>query len=275
MKKDREQFFQEIARYYDGQREDINLLLAQKDKIVHHHSGLCKSDSTFPEMTEEELISELHRQETALTLRGVEYLGVLKPEMKGLDAGCGRGGSSFLINRLYGCSMEGISLSSYQVGFADQIARELGVSDEVKFHEVNMLALPFEDNSFDFIWACESTEHIPNLEEMFLEFRRVAKPDSRLVIIGGCGNPEHPEGPEFIKGINEWYHILIHSPLEYLDSAKKTGWKLIANINLTPETIPYWHLRERSIHKTGVERFVGGYESGAGEYRLFSFKLRK
>lgn len=275
MKKDREQFFQEVARYYDGQREDINLLLAEKDKVVHHHSGICKPNSTFPEMSEEELIGELHRQETTLTLQGVEYLGVLRPEMKGLDAGCGRGGSSFLINRLYGCSVEGVSLSSYQVEFANQIGQELGVSDNVKFHEANMLELPFEHNSFDFIWACESTEHIPNLEEMFSEFRRVAKSGARLVIIGGCGNPEHPEGPEFIKGINEWYHILIHSPSEYLVAAEKTGWELIANVDLTPETIPYWHLRERSLHKTGVEKFVKCYESGAGEYRLFAFELVK
>ncbi|MFZ5932948.1 MAG: methyltransferase domain-containing protein [Patescibacteria group bacterium] len=268
MKKDREQFYQEVARYYDGQREDINLILATKDKIVHHHSGICEPSSIFPDMSEEELLAELHKQETALTLRGLEYLGVLGPEMTGLDAGCGRGGSSLLVNKLHGCFMKGVSLSSYQVKFANRIAMELGVSEKVKFYEENLLKLPFGQDNFDFIWACESTEHVPDLEEMFLEFRRVAKANARLIIIAGCGNPDHPEGAEFIKGINEWYHILIHSPSEYTAAAEKTGWKLIANVDLTPETIPYWHLRERSVLKTGVEKFVKGYESGAGEYRL-------
>jgi geranyl diphosphate 2-C-methyltransferase len=275
MKKDRKGYFEDVGQYYNTHKEDLNFLLGEKDKIVHHHSGICKPNSVFPEMDEEQLLSILHKQETALTLRGIEQLGYLSPEMTGLDAGCGRGGSSFLINKLYGSKLCGVSLSSYQVDFANKTARELGVSDKVSFYQANMLQLPFDNKVFNFIWACESTEHIPNLSIMFTEFARVAKEGAKLVIIGGCSNPENPRAPELIKGINEWYHMLIHPTQEYLVAAQNTGWKPESNIDLTQETIPYWHLRERSTHKTGVERFVEGYECGAGEYRLFSFNLPK
>ncbi len=273
MNKDRKKYFQEVGEYYNGQRRDINFFLGERDKIVHHHSGICDPQVMFPEISQDQLLTVLHDQETALTMRGIEYLGTLTPEMVGLDAGCGRGGSSFLINKLHGCLMKGVSLSSYQVGFASVTARELGIADRVEFHEANMLQLPFGDRAFDFVWACESTEHIPDLKVMLGEFARVARKGAKLVVIAGCSNPANPKAAEFIEGINEWYHMLIHPTQEYLDAAEATGWNLEANIDLTPETIPYWHLRQRSVHKTGVEKFVEGYECGAGEYRLFSFKL--
>lgn len=273
MSKDNKDYYNDVGEYYNRHKEDLNLLLAEKDKIVHHHSGICTPNSSFPEMTEEVLLSTLHEQETALTLRGIEQLNHSAPGTVGLDAGCGRGGSSFLINKIFGSRMTGVSLSSYQIGFANKTSEELGVSEKVRFQQANMLQLHFKDESFDFIWACESTEHIPDLNTMFAEFARVSKKEAELVIISGCSNPENPQAPELIKGINEWYHMQIHPTQEYLEAAQNNGWGLKSNIDLTQETIPYWHLRERSTHKTGVEKFVEGYECGAGEYRLFSFAI--
>ncbi len=264
-------FFKTVAEYYDGQQEDINLLLAAEDGIVHHHSGLTEPGAVFPAMTEEELLRELHQQENALTERGIRHLRNLTAGMRGLDAGCGRGGSSILINQRFGCRLDGVTLSPYQADFANKLVQEMGV-DELRFHQANMMALPFKDNCFDFVWAVESTEHAPDLGEMFAEFGRVAKPGAKLVIITGCGNPEHPEGQRFIEAINEWYRIQIHPAQEYLDAAQRTGWELIESEDLTPETIPYWDLRTRSNHRTGVEKFNAAYKSGAGEYRLFSFQ---
>lgn len=273
MDRDRKEYYRDVGGYYNNHQEDLNLLLGKNDKVIHHHSGICDPATVFPRMNEEELLLTLHNQETALSLKGIGFLETLTPEMRGLDAGCGRGGSSVLINKIHNCTMEGVSLSDYQVKFANRIANELNISDKIRFYLANMLELPFKDSVFDFIWACESTEHIPNLSIMFTEFARVAKEGTRLVIIGGCSNPENPRAPELIKGINEWYHMLIHPTQEYLMAAQNSGWKLESNIDLTQETIPYWHLRKRSTHKTGVERFVEGYECGAGEYRLFSFSL--
>lgn len=271
----KQDYYQDVGNYYNAHKEDLNLLLSKEDKIVHHHSGICPPGATFPAMPEDELLLTLHQQETALTLRGIEYLAQPTPESKILDAGCGRGGSSFVINGLYGSQMEGVSLSSYQVGFANKTAEALNLSDKVHFHQANMLELPFAHDYFDFIWACESTEHVPDLDVMLIEFARVAKNDAKLVIIAGCSNPDNEHSAEFIEGINKWYHMLIHPTGNYLSAAERAKWKLTANVNLTSETIPYWHLREKSVHKTGVEKFVEGYESGAGEYRLFGFELIK
>lgn len=265
-------FFREIGGYYDSKRKDLNLLLGAKDKIVHHHSGICPPESTFPEMSEEELLVELHHQENELTLRGIQYLGEIRPEMRGLDAGCGRGGSSFMLHQKFRCEIAGITLSLHQAEFASGIAKKFGVEDQVRFYQANMLETPFGSGSFDFIWACESTEHAPDLAQMLNEFSRIAKDGGNLVIITGCGNPNHPEGPRYIKAINDWYHIRIHAPSEYIELANQHGWELFDDVNLTPETIPYWDLRANSQHKTGVEELRSGYKSGALEYHLFSYR---
>jgi geranyl diphosphate 2-C-methyltransferase len=194
--------------------------------------------------------------------------------MHGLDAGCGRGGSSFIINRQFGCKIEGITLSEHQAKFASKIAKEFKVENSVRFHRANMLDLPFPPFTFDFIWACESTEHIPDLERMLKEFNRVGKKDCKLIIIAGCANPKHPKGRKFIEVINEWYHMCIHTTEEYLKLADKQGWQLERNLDLTPETIPYWDLRGKSRYKTGVEKLNWAYKVGAGEYRLFTFQKR-
>jgi len=267
-------YFEEIASYYDPQSVEgnINHELAKDDMIFHHHSGICQPDETFPELSETDLIKLLHEQENALTRRGMEFFDQISPEMTGFDAGCGRGGSSIMFAKTYSCKMFGVTLSYKQAVFANDASNRLGLQDWIGFTQANMLKTPFAPNKFDFIWACESTEHVPDLNDMFLEFNRVARKESKLVIIAACGVPKHPNGPEYIKLANDWYHMRVHSRAEYLESAKNNDWKLTDDINLTQETIPYWDLRTRSQYKTGVEKLSEGYKIGAGEYRLYSFK---
>lgn len=272
--KENRSYFQEIGNYYDPQATEgnINNELAKEDMIFHHHSGICQPNELFPELSELDLIKLLHAQENALTKRGMEFLDEISPEMTGFDAGCGRGGSSIMFAKTYNNKMFGVTLSYKQANFANYASSKLGLQNLVGFTQANMLETPFDSNKFDFIWACESTEHIPDLNDMFSEFDRVAKQKSKLVIIAACGVPEHPKGPEYIKLANDWYHMRVHSRKEYLESAKRNNWQLTNDVDLTQETIPYWDLRTRSQYKTGVEKLSEGYKIGAGEYRLYSFK---
>ena len=45
MKTDRKNYFIDVGQYYDKHKEDLNLILGEKDKIVHHHSGICAPGS--------------------------------------------------------------------------------------------------------------------------------------------------------------------------------------------------------------------------------------
>jgi ubiquinone/menaquinone biosynthesis C-methylase UbiE len=76
-----------------------------------------------------------------------------------------------------------IVVFSYLVKKSQQISllKLHNISSDVRFSQGNILALNVEENTYDFIWACESTEHVirEDLDLMFREFRRVAKPAAR------------------------------------------------------------------------------------------------
>lgn len=268
------EFTRTVARYYDSKRKDFNFLLAQNDGLLHHHNGICAPETTFsPNMTEEEILQTLHQQENALVEFGMQFLGDVKPSMLGLDAGCGRGGSTFMIHKKFGVRLVGVNISPYQVKFAHDQAERLGVAGDIKFILGDLLAIPVEDGSFDFILACESTEHIPNLPKLFSEFSRVARPDCKLLIIAWCVNSDHAEALIIAEKLNTAYVASVHSRNEYLEGGSINGWELVEAVDLTPRTIPYWCLRERSVNKPGTESFMSyGFKSGALEYHLFKYQ---
>ena len=57
----------------------------------------------------------------------------IKPGMKVLDIGCGWGGLALYLHRHYGVEVLGVALAPDQIEFCNERARELGVSDKVKF----------------------------------------------------------------------------------------------------------------------------------------------
>lgn len=57
--------------------------------------------------------------------------------------------------------MTGITLSPKQVRRATELAKSQNI-DNVEFKVMDALAMSFDDNSFDYVWACESGEHMPD-----------------------------------------------------------------------------------------------------------------
>ena len=265
-----------IAQLYDRKKEDLNFVLSRSDGLVHHHNGICNPDITFPDnLSQEEIQSLLHQQETDLANFGVGYFDGIDSSMLGLDAGSGRGGSAILINQRFGCSVKGLNLSEYQVEFASKLVKRIGIDRKVSFYLGDMCDTKLESNSVDFIWACESTEHVDGLSKMFNEFYRITKPGSQLVIIAWCkGVVESTE--DIIKRVNHAYVTNVHPVHEYEQTAKDSGWQLKDKVDLRSQTAAYWRFRKRSTVQSGTESFMSeGFTSGAIEYYLLKFKRRQ
>ena len=49
-------------------------------------------------------------------------------------------------------------------------------------HDLNKLPYPFDDNTFDFIYASYSLEHLDNPLRVMEEMHRIAKPNARIVV---------------------------------------------------------------------------------------------
>ena len=79
---------------------------------------------------------------------------------KVLDAGCGLGNTSLWLAQHRKAKVTGITLVQKQVDTAYSLAKKQQIVGAI-FLVADYLKTPFEDNSFDVVWACESLCHSP------------------------------------------------------------------------------------------------------------------
>ncbi|GAA3214193.1 geranyl diphosphate 2-C-methyltransferase [Actinocorallia longicatena] len=263
---------QSVARYWNAERNPVNLALGDVDGIYHHHYGIGEPDWSVlegPEDTRERrMIEELHRLETAQAELLLDNLGPIPPGGRLLDAGCGRGGSSIMANLKFGCRVDGISISEEQVRFANEQAGRRGVADQVSFSFRNMLDTGFEAGGFDGIWNNESTMYV-NLDQLFAAHSRLLKPGGRYVCVTGCYNDVYGLPSQAVSKINSHYICDIHPRSQYFAAMAAHNLVPINVIDLTAATIPYWRLRAQSNLVTGIEdAFLEAYGDGSFHYLL-------
>ena len=263
----------EVARYWDSHTNDpVNLELGRVDDIYHHHYGLGEPDLTVleaPDSVRDQLIiKELHRLETAQADVLLDHLAPIGPEDRVLDAGSGRGGTSIMANARFGCQVDGVTISQYQETFANEQATIRGVSDRVRFHLRNMLDTQMPDGSLQGIWTNETTMYV-DLFDLYREFHRLLHRGGRYVCITGCYNDVLGAKSPAVAYIDQHYTCSVHARSTYMKAL--AGNDLIPNkvLDLTPQTIPYWELRQQSSVRTGIEDyFLSAYRDGSFQYLL-------
>ncbi|MCY1054799.1 methyltransferase domain-containing protein [Nannocystis sp. SCPEA4] len=269
----RSEYQKSVANYWNtNQNDPVNLLLGHVDGYYHHHYGIGPVNWSVleePEATrDDKVIRELHRLEHAQALYLLDRLGPIKPEGRLLDAGSGRGGTSLMAHERFGCRVDGVSISEYQVGFANEQAAKRGFSDKLKYHFRNMLDTGFETGSVDAIWTNETTMYV-DLFKLYGEFSRLLKDGGRYVCITGCYNDITGGRSRAVSEIDAKYICNIHPRSEYFKAMAANNLVPIEVTDLTPDTIPYWELRARSSVATGVEDpFLRAYKEGSFHYLL-------
>jgi ubiquinone/menaquinone biosynthesis C-methylase UbiE len=105
---------------------------------------------------------------------------------RGLDAGCGIGLQVPLLAEAVGSSghVTGLDLLPEFLVEAERIAEESGLSGQVSFQQGDVNKLPFDDDSFDWIWSSDCVgygfeEPLPLVKEL----ARVVKPGGRVAIL--------------------------------------------------------------------------------------------
>jgi geranyl diphosphate 2-C-methyltransferase len=263
-----------VADYWNVERNPVNLRLGEVDGLYHHHFGIGDVDWSVlespEEFREERVIGELHRLESAQTDFLIGHLGALGAGDRVLDAGSGRGGSSFAVNLRFGCQVDGVSISQAQVAFANEQAARRGVSEKVRFHFSNMLDTGFETGAFRAIWNNESTMYV-ELALLFAECSRLLRRGGRYVCVTGCYNDAYGLPSKAVSEINAHYICDIHPRSTYFRELAANRLVPVNVVDLTAATIPYWELRARSTLATGIEQaFLDAYTSGSFQYLLIA-----
>ncbi|MEU0506071.1 geranyl diphosphate 2-C-methyltransferase [Nocardia sp. NPDC005998] len=265
-----------VAEYWNNNPNDdrVNVKLGEVDGLFHHHYGIGEPDQAAlagpADTREERIVRELHRLETAQATLLLDHLGDIRPGDRLLDGGSGRGGTSFMAGQRFGCQVDGVTISEYQVGFAKGQAAHRGVADRVRFHFRNMLDTGFDTGSMRGIWTNETTMYV-DLAELFGEFSRLLEPGGRYVCITGCSNDVSGGRSSSVSWIDAHYGCMIHPRSEYFRAMADHNLVPINVIDLTAATIPYWELRTESELATGVEKpFLTAYREGSFQYLLIA-----
>jgi geranyl diphosphate 2-C-methyltransferase len=263
-----------VATYWNNEKNPVNLRLGEVDGLYHHHYGIGDYDPAVldsPTGTRDQaIINEMHRLETAQADVLLSHLGDVGPGDRLMDAGSGRGGTSFMAHQRFGCRVDGVSISESQVEFANDQARQRDMANQVRFHFRNMLDTTFETGSMRGIWNNESTMYV-DLNQLFAEYARLLGHGGRYVCITGCYNDVTGGRSRAVSQIDQHYICNIHSRGEYFAELAANGFVPINVVDLTAATIPYWELRAQSSVATGIEdAFLTAYREGSFHYLLIS-----
>lgn len=191
-----------------------------------------------------------------------------------LDCGCGIGGSALELATRFQAQVVGITLSPVQAKRATERAEAAGLASETapcaRFKVADALAMPFADQSFDFVWSMESGEHMPDKVGFLRECYRVLKPGGRLLMATWCHRPTNSlAGP--LTGLEQrqldWIYQVYGLPYvvsldDYQTIAQDCGFQAIQTADWSQAVAPFWD--EVIGSALSVEAIAGLIQAGLG-----------
>ncbi len=165
----------------------------------------------------------------------------IQPTDHVLDAGCGIGGSSIWLAKHIGCRATGITVSAEQVRHARRNAERHGVADRVHFEVADFLKTPFPDESFDVVWAVESSCYAVDKRDFFREAYRLLKEGGTLIACDGYATRrdfDEEEWQAVMDCLNGWAVPNLASVEEFQAGLEECGFRNVQVTEATQETLP-------------------------------------
>jgi tocopherol O-methyltransferase len=182
-----------------------------------------------------------HSQALLNKNRILHQIAGIKPEDRVLDAGCGIGGSSIWLAKNAGCKAAGITVSAQQVEHAKRNAQRHGVADRVDFQVADFCHTPFPDESFDVVWAIESSCYATDKRDFFREAYRVLKKGGTLVACDGYATRREFNDEEWqwvMDCLNGWAVPNLSTVEEFQQGMKECGFADVQLTEATQESLP-------------------------------------
>jgi ubiquinone/menaquinone biosynthesis C-methylase UbiE len=115
-----------------------------------------------------------------------------------LDVGCGGGQAAIRMKDRYPhLNLTGIDLSEWMIEGARKRARNKGY--DIRFEVADVLALPFQDASFNVVYSFGSAKHWPDPLKGFGECWRVLKPGGELLVADATSDASSQEIENFFE----------------------------------------------------------------------------
>lgn len=183
---------------------------------IHAYEAVYGRDFVSPggEVMARELVGRLH----------------LEPGHRVLDAGCGLGGSAFLMARELGARVDAMDLSRNMIALARQRCEEHGLNDLVALEHGDCLALDRPER-YDAVYSRDVFLHIHDKARLFAVLLKVLRPGGRLLFTDYCCG-DRPWSDEFSRYVEERAYSL-HTLPEYIALLEVAGFTDVAGRDLT------------------------------------------
>ncbi len=212
----------DVAAYYD-QTQNHYTRWWQLDKNLALHYGLWHTDTA-------DFATALQN-----TNRYMAALAEVQPGMHVLDAGCGVGGAAIFLAQHYQVQVTGITLSQRQLEAAGCYIKQHSVQDSVIVERQDYCQTSFPDNSFDLIWACESSSSASDKQAMVREWYRLLRPGGKVVLTDFFKASEETADPSGL--LDKWCRLWAMSPLLTVGTLgwyfEQAGFNIIKTEDLT------------------------------------------
>ncbi|KAG8157045.1 hypothetical protein KVR01_013035 [Diaporthe batatas] len=117
----------------------------------------------------------------------------LKPGMRVLDLGCGRGRVAAHISKYSGARVTGLNIEPNSIAQAQAFNDELGLDNDFIIKDFNDLPLPFEDATFDAFYNIQAFSLSKDHPALAKEIVRVLKPGGRFSSLDWVKYPAYDE----------------------------------------------------------------------------------
>ena len=167
----------------------------------------------------------------------------LPSESHGLDAGCGIGNHTLWLAEAVspGGHVTGVDISPEGLEMAKQKANDSDIGEHVSFKFGDIFALPFEDDTFDWVWSADtlylwlmgSKESPVNPRTVMEEFARVVKTGGKIAFLFWSSQRLLPGYPLLEAKLNATKAANFTGPFgiqPVLHSTRTLGWFKMANL---------------------------------------------
>ncbi len=219
---------QRIVEYYDSCEVDYRTNWHLDECLAMHIGHWDETTKTLAEA--------LVRQNEVMCIKGN-----ITAADRVLDAGCGVGGSSIYLARRCGCRVVGITLSHKQAQSARRLARERGVQGVTAFQVMDFSRTGFADESFDVVWALESSCYAGCKKTFIREAYRILKKGGRLLVADGFETKDRYSPLErriFDLWVKKWAVDTLASLSAFRGYLHETGFVNIDYEDITENVTP-------------------------------------
>lgn len=222
------EYHSEIIRYYNRSQKDYELVWGLKKHRSFHYGYWTKQTKNH-----EQAVNNMTEQ--------VAIASGLKEGMMVADLGCGIGGPACFLAKKYKCHVFGISLAEKQIAQAKELAKSNNLQRSVYFTEGDFCNTPFDDDSFDVVYAIESSCYAANKITFLQEAYRILKPGGKIVILDffWTGNERTKEDTEIMTlWCDSWAIDNYAYSKDFFLDCKNAGFRQVAKTDFTPNVLP-------------------------------------